>query len=250
MANVKLFESDFRAVSTYEKSYSDHRTGRKCAVTGCNGALHDTIINFGEDLPEQAFNIAAANAKKADLCLVLGSSCRVTPANSIPEIVGRSKKGKLIICNLQSTPLDDVADKKLRVHARTDDLMTRVMGKLGILIPPFILRRRLIINMKSQTSDRHQITVSGVDVDDTPASFLQAVKLEGSRRAMRTEPFVLSLRADLDIGATVKIELEFMGHYSEPNLVVEHQFPGQGGGTSLYLLEYDVWTRSWEINSQ
>ena len=242
-------ELDFRAVSAYEKSYSDHRTGRKCAVAGCNGALHDTIINFGENLPEEAFNLADMHAKEADLCLVLGSSCRVTPANTIPETVGRNKKAKLAICNLQSTPLDSVADKKLRIYARTDDLMTSIMEKLGILIPPFILRRRLVINMNSQSSDRHQITISGEDVDGTPASFLQTVRLEGSRRAMRTEPFVLRIREDLEIGMAVKVELEFMGHYNEPNLVVEHQYPGEAGGTSLYVLEYDVWTRAWDISS-
>ena len=145
MAN-RLPLSDFRAVSTYEKSYSDHRTGRKCAVAGCNGALHDTIINFGEDLPEQAFKLAAANAKKADLCLVLGSSCRVTPANSIPETVGRSKKAKLVICNLQSTPLDDVADKKRGEGDARD-------GKMGI-------------NSQDESQDDGK-RENGLDVDDS-----------------------------------------------------------------------------------
>jgi len=79
--------------------------------------------------------------QKADLCLVLGSSLRVSPANSIPEVVGQRKKVKLAICNLQSTPLDNDAD--MRIYARTDDLMIRIMSKLEIPIPPFILQRRL-----------------------------------------------------------------------------------------------------------
>ncbi|KAJ4348138.1 uncharacterized protein N0V89_009510 [Didymosphaeria variabile] len=245
---LKCILPDFRAVSTYEKSYSDHRTGRKCAVPGCNGALHDTIINFGEQLPKAAMARATTHAKKADLCLVLGSSCRVTPANSIPEYVGSSKKARLAICNLQDTPLEDVADKKLRIHTKTDDLMSLVMDKLGILIPPFILRRRVIISMTSQQSDRHQLIVTGVDVDDTPASFLRSVKVEGSRRGVRTEPFVLGIREELDVGAAVKIELEFMGHYGEPNVIVAHEYPGQGGGSSAYGLGYDVWTKGWEVS--
>lgn len=190
---------------------------------------------------------ATTHAKKADLCLVLGSSCRVSPANSIPECVGRSKKGRLAICNLQDTPLEDVADKTLRVHTRTDDLMTQVMANLDILIPPFILRRRLIIAMASQSSDRHQLTVTGVDVDDTPASFLRSVKVEGSRRAVRTEPFVLGVREELEDGAEVKVELEFMGHYGEPNVIVAYVYPGEAGGSSVYGLEYDVWTKEWEV---
>ena len=42
---------DFRAVTSYEKTVHDHRTGRKCAL--CGGVLLDSIINFGESLPEK-----------------------------------------------------------------------------------------------------------------------------------------------------------------------------------------------------
>lgn len=237
---------DFRAVSTYETSYSDHRTGRKCSVKNCSGALHDTIINFGEDLPEAAFTLATQHAKKADLCLVLGSSCRVTPANGIPETVGRGKKGRLAICNLQDTPLEDVADRKLRVYTRTDELMTGVMAKLGIAIPPFVLRRRLVVGVAAQGRGRQQVQVAGVDVDGTPVSFLKEVRLEGARRALRTEPFVASVREEVAVGAVMRLELEFMGHYGEPGLVVEHVHT-EADGEGVYLLEYDVWTRTWEV---
>ncbi|KAF1970392.1 NAD-dependent deacetylase sirtuin-7 [Bimuria novae-zelandiae CBS 107.79] len=244
----KDYIRDFRAVSTYSKSYSDHRTGRKCAL--CTGALHDTIINFGEPLPSAAFALATTHAKRADLCLVLGSSCRVTPANSVPETVGRRKNARLAICNLQATALDGVADGGLRVHARTDELMAAVMRKLGIMIPGVVLRRRLLISMKSQDRGRHQVTVAGVDVDGTPVSFLKSVKVEGSRRGVRTEPFVLSVREELEVGGVIKLELEFMGHYGEPNLVVEHESEGEGGGEGMYVLEYDVWTRAWGVKRQ
>jgi len=40
----------------------------------------------------------------ADVCLAMGSSLTVTPAADIPKHVG--KHGKLIIVNLQKTPLD------------------------------------------------------------------------------------------------------------------------------------------------
>jgi mono-ADP-ribosyltransferase sirtuin 6 len=242
----KEYLRDFRAVSNYEKSWSDHRTGRKCALPNCSGALRDTIINFGEGLPEQAFKNAEMHAKKADLCLVLGSSCTVTPANEIPEIVGRNKrkKAKLAICNLQSTPLDGNAS--FRVHARTDDLMVRIMEKLDIPIPRFVLRRRLVVEMQSQAEDRHQVKVYGIDVDGTPVSFLKSVKLEGSRRAVKTEPFTIGMRETLGFGEDVKVELEFFGHYGEPNLVVRHEYTGEKEGTKVYLLEYDPMTREWQ----
>ncbi|KAK4184316.1 DHS-like NAD/FAD-binding domain-containing protein, partial [Podospora australis] len=208
---------DFRAVATYEKTVHDHRTGRTCAL--CGGILLDTIINFGEQLFEVPLKRARQNAKKADLCLVLGSSCTIPPASGIPETVGKSRKGKLAICNLQSTPLDDISESDLRVFARTDDLMSRIMAHLDIPIPEFILRRRLIVKVTAGDKDRHQLLVRGVDVDDTPATFLNSVKLEGNRRVARSEPFTVPFRSDtegLENGTELKLELEFMGHYGEP----------------------------------
>lgn len=63
-----------------------------------------------------------------------------------PEIRGRTKWSKLAIFNLQSTPLDELSD--VWVYSKTDDLMVLVMDKIGIPIPPFILRRRLVVSFK------------------------------------------------------------------------------------------------------
>ena len=96
------------------------------------------------------------HAEEADLCLAMGSSLTVTPAADIPEvcvhymthlllnikntllqIVG--KKKRLVIVNLQATPLDGLAS--LRVFAKCDDFTKLVMGKLGMEIPQFRLKR-------------------------------------------------------------------------------------------------------------
>ncbi|KAI1706775.1 sir2 family domain-containing protein [Ditylenchus destructor] len=53
----------------------DHQTTRKCAV--CGHWLHDTIINFSESLPEKPLKDGFINARRADLCLVLGSSLTI-----------------------------------------------------------------------------------------------------------------------------------------------------------------------------
>ena len=210
--------------------------------------MQDTIINFGEDLPEAAFKLASTHAKKADLCLVLGSSLTVTPANQIPEVVGRSKKAKLAICNLQETPLD--ADAHLRIHTRTDDLMIRTMDKLKIPIPAFSLCRRVAIQVQLQAEKRYQLKIYGVDVDGTPVTFLQSVRLEGTRRALRSEPFVFSIRDSSDYGPHVNLELEFMGHYGEPNLVITHEYLGEPNRQTLYLLDYSPLKREWKMNKQ
>ncbi|KAK0667952.1 putative mono-ADP-ribosyltransferase sirtuin [Cercophora samala] len=241
----KEYIRDFRAVAPYTKTVTDHRTGRKCNMPGCNGVLLDTIINFGEFLFEKPLTLARQHAKKADFCLVLGSSLTVPPACTIPEIAGKTKKGKLGVCNLQSTPLDDLVDgEALRVFAKTDDLMVAVMGHLGLEIPQFVLRRRLTVKVAMGERDRNQIILQGVDVDGTPSTFLRGVKLEGSRRPAVTEPFTLSFRMEGQEGMDLKLDLEFMGNYLEPNVEIVHSTRCL---ERLYLLEYSPYTREWHV---
>ncbi|KAK1483315.1 NAD-dependent deacetylase sirtuin-7 [Colletotrichum tamarilloi] len=250
----KEYLRDFRAVATYEKSIRDHRTGRKCPL--CAGTLLDTIINFGEYLPAQPLALARSNARKADLCLALGSSLTVPPACTIPETVGKKKRtktypdgGTLVICNLQSTPLDDLSEE-LRVWATTDDLMDRVMEKLEIPIPRFVLRRRLVVEVEAVGEERYQLTARGVDIDGTPASFLQSVRLQGNRRVARNEPFTIPFRSELAAEAKIMAELEFMGHYGEPVLEIGMEYNGEEKLERMYLLEYDPSTGAWKVSTQ
>jgi len=70
--------------------------------------------------------------------LAMGSSLRVTPAADIPRVMAEMG-GKLVIVNLQKTPLDRFA--KLIVHAKIDEFMDLLMKKLSIEIPEFRLNR-------------------------------------------------------------------------------------------------------------
>ena len=244
--SLRLRLADFRAVAAYEKTVRDHRTGRKCAR--CGGVLHDSIVNFGESLPDEPLQRAFDHAKISDLCLVLGSSLMVTPANEIPEVVGQKRGAKLAICNLQKTPLDHLSD--LRIYSKTDELMIYVMDKFNISIPPFILRRRLVVELQTKEGNRHQLTVCGVDVDGTPVTFLRSVKLEYNRRVARSEPFIINFRGDLDSGMQLKLELEFMGHYGEPNLEIIHEYLHEPSTQTLHLLEYNPQTGEWKVSKQ
>ncbi|KAB5531455.1 DHS-like NAD/FAD-binding domain-containing protein [Coniochaeta sp. 2T2.1] len=243
----KDYIRDFRAVAKYEKTVHDHRTGRKCAR--CGGALHDSIINFGEALPADALRNAYDHAKAADLCLVLGSSLTVSPANDVPATVCRKRKAELVICNLQKTPLDYLS--KLRIHSRTDDLMVQVMEKLDIPIPPFVLHRRMIVELETVNEEQHKLIVHGVDVDGTPVTFLRSVKLVNNRRVARTEPFELVFRDEVMPGMEFALRLEFMGHYGEPDLEIVYTVPeGPGSPKTLYLLRYHPTTGVWETSRQ
>ena len=119
----------------------EHETGRKCDDPKCRGALCDSIINFGENLPEWELEEGFKQGNKADLMLAIGSSLRVTPAADMPRATGEKKGGKLVVVNLQRTPLDRYAD--ICIHAMCDDVLKRVMGHLGLEVPPFRLERHL-----------------------------------------------------------------------------------------------------------
>ena len=55
------------------------------------------------------------------------------------QIVGKKKNQRLVIVNLQTTPLDNLA--AMRVFAKCDDFTRLLMGKLGLEIPKFELKR-------------------------------------------------------------------------------------------------------------
>ena len=161
-------------------------------------------------------------------------------------MVGKKKNANLVICNLQDTHLDDKS--KLRVYAKGDNLMVRVMEKLDIPIPPFMLHRRLVVEISSTGAEKHQLKLRGVDVDGTPMSFLQSVKLEGSRRACKSEPFTINFSGDLEAGEMeLKVELEFMGHYGEPNLVVTHKYESVEDREAVYYLCIDPMVGIWKV---
>jgi len=116
----------------------EHKTGRKCHSEGCGGDLADSIINFGEGLPKKEWDKAETAFKQANVCVVLGSSCKVTPAAHLPQQIGQhGKQGgwpKLVIVNLQRTPLDHLAS--IKIHARTDEFLALLAQELGIASVP------------------------------------------------------------------------------------------------------------------
>jgi len=109
-----------------------HMTGRRCKNNGCKGILRDSIVNFGESLPSYSLKKAKKESKESDLGIVLGSSLTVTPASDLPR-----RPSKLVIVNLQKTSLDNLCFEGLRIFAKTDIVMQKLMNELGITIPSF-----------------------------------------------------------------------------------------------------------------
>lgn len=110
-----------------------HCTERKC---DCGAVLKDSIIHFGEDLPANDLKTAFSKSAEADLCIVLGSSLTVSPANKMPSET-KKKGGKVVIVNLQTTHLDKQAD--VRLFAKTDWVFQKLAELLGLKVKEFKL---------------------------------------------------------------------------------------------------------------
>jgi len=194
--------------------------------------LVDTIINFGENLPSNAIEAGFQNAEKADLCIVLGSSLTVSPACNMPELVGKNPKGKLVICNLQKTPLDKVA--ALKIYSKCDDLMKYIMKSLQIEIPPFILHRRVKATRKPQ-----EISLQALDLDGTPATIFSSVS--SGNTELTNEPFIINSPVN-DV-----ITLNFFGHYNEPPVELQIH---KDHSERYYDLNYNPLTGEWNIQDK
>ena len=129
----------FRRQNEVERGAPDHSTEDKCDF--CNNKLMDTIVNFNDSYrnPIEA-TVVEFHSNEADLVIVLGSSCFVQPAATYPEKVVLSEKsnimkksnkeGKLVLVNLQATPLDEYCS--VRCFCKTDLFAKELMKELGI----------------------------------------------------------------------------------------------------------------------
>lgn len=101
-----------------------HSTLRWCE--DCGAQLEDSIVNFGDDLPEGVLEAAERAARGARLHLSLGTLMTVTPANSLVE--RGLRKRDLVIVNRQKTHLDSKAT--VRIFGDCDKVMAIVMERV------------------------------------------------------------------------------------------------------------------------
>ena len=232
---------DFRTRTSSQ--VHDHATNRKC--TKCDSTLYDSIINFGESLPKYELQTSFAHAERADVCLVLGSSLRVTPAANIPMIVGQ-RGGKLAIGNLQPTPLASLA--KLNIHTMCDDLMQKLMSKLDISVPEWELHRRIRVTIKHQT-----VSLMGLDLNQDIAYTLfctvQILVKQGtetkydSKVIKGEEPIEHEIKVrQIDANTHLYIALNWQGHYNEPIYTIKVPFIDSTNEIHLF---YNPKTGNW-----
>ena len=98
----------------------------------CGGRFVDSVVHFGQALPQRELRRSFDHAQRSDLFVVLGSSLTVTPAADLPLAAYRSGS-YLVIVNQQQTPLDSLA--RLRFAEPINEVLPavvkRVKGLMG-----------------------------------------------------------------------------------------------------------------------
>lgn len=125
--------------TTATKSVGQKPTGEPCPVPKkngrlCRGHLHDSILDWEHELPEDGIDAADLHCRAADLILCLGSTLQIVPCGALP-LLAKKTGGKIVICNLQPTKIDKSANLILRAYV--DDVMEKLMKRLGIAIPSY-----------------------------------------------------------------------------------------------------------------
>lgn len=217
-----------------------HETGNLCDNTECRGELCDNIINFGENLDAEVIRAGFRHGRKADLCLSMGSSLRVTPAAQIPYETAQ-RGGKLVIVNIQKTPLDDSA--ALVIHAFCDVVMEKLMTALNLQIPGFKLVRHLKVT-KTNEEGTQKLLFEGVEADGSPFSIFRKLKITTSDCSVVAHKPPYRIKGDIYGDFTV--EMHFQGHYGEPAL--ELSINVDDIETSVtYRLTYDPFVGEWSV---
>jgi NAD-dependent deacetylase len=93
----------------------------------CGGFLKAATILFGQRVPEAELARAKELVQNCDLFLVIGSSLKVTPASTLPQLA-LQRNVPLIIVNLQPTTLDAQAD--VAIHEKAGSVLPELIAKL------------------------------------------------------------------------------------------------------------------------
>jgi NAD-dependent deacetylase len=94
----------------------------------CGGVIKPNAILFGEQLPIKTLIAAQVAARDSDVMLVAGSSLTVAPAGNLP-LLTKETGGQLIIVNLSTTHLDELAD--VVIHADVVDILPNLVQHLS-----------------------------------------------------------------------------------------------------------------------
>lgn len=91
----------------------------------CDALLRPDVVWFGEMLDPDVIGASFDAARRADLCLVVGTSALVHPAASVPDVTLEAG-GDVVEINLEPTPVSSRATESILGEAGT--LVPRILG--------------------------------------------------------------------------------------------------------------------------
>ncbi|MBE0645826.1 MAG: NAD-dependent deacylase [Bacteroidetes bacterium] len=103
---------------------------------GCGGILKPDFVFFGESIPEEASRLSFAEAERADVFLLIGTTGEVMPACLIPEEAKRRGATIIEINTEPSNYTGRISDIFLR--GKATELMRALLGEMGLRdrLPP------------------------------------------------------------------------------------------------------------------
>ena len=93
----------------------------------CMGMLKPDAVLFGEQLPSKILLESERRSRSCDVCIVMGSTLSVFPANLIPQYA-RQAGARLVIINLGPTEMDQMAH--IRIEGKAGEVAALIIQHL------------------------------------------------------------------------------------------------------------------------
>lgn len=125
-----------------------------------------------------------AHGYEADLMVAMGSSLRVNPAADMANVTAtKPRPGKLIIVNLQKTPLDYNA--YMNIHCKLDDFFEILMQKMNMEIPAFKKTVWCEVEIEESKSGKETLRVQGVTETGGPYDIFKSIAINDVRQSVK-----------------------------------------------------------------
>lgn len=116
----------------------------------CEGILKPDAVFFGEPIPPEALQRSLAEAKKADVMIVAGTSAVVYPAAELPFV---AKKGGGFFSTSVTEPSPNVGAVIIEVNDEPTQLTGRIsdyliQGKVGTILPEVVKEVKALMKDK------------------------------------------------------------------------------------------------------
>ncbi|MEW6673552.1 MAG: Sir2 family NAD-dependent protein deacetylase [Thermodesulfobacteriota bacterium] len=114
-------------LSSLEAAQERVASGDPAPECECGGYLKPDTISFGQAMPVEAVQKAAALSKGCNFFMVVGSTLLVQPAALMPQYA-KERGAFLVIVNLSETPCDAVCD--VLIKGKAGEVLPRVVDSV------------------------------------------------------------------------------------------------------------------------